>query len=109
MVKKHTAEHPSHQGLAPPRKTLLAVDLPHSKTPYSLWTCPTMEHPTPLGPSQLQNTLLTLDLPHTEHPNHSTEEDLQKMLRGCHNRQQHTDIATYRVNRPRGRCSEKNS
>ena len=41
-----------HHGLAPQRKNLLTVDLPHHKTPYSQWTCPP------------RNSLLIFDLSH---------------------------------------------
>ena len=38
---------------------LLTMDLPHRKTPYSLWTCPTAEHPTHLGPTPCETPEIT--------------------------------------------------
>ena len=52
-----------------PRNTLLTEDLPHRRTPYSPWTCPTADHPTHRGPAPPQNTLLIVDLPHRGIPN----------------------------------------
>ena len=61
-------EHPTHQGPALPRNTLLTVDLPYSGTPFSRWTCPTAEHPNHCGSAPLQNTLLIVDLLHRGKP-----------------------------------------
>ena len=51
-----TPEHTTHLGTSPSWNTLLTMDLPHRRTPYSPWTLPTW------------NTLLTVDLPHRGTP-----------------------------------------
>ena len=57
------AKHPTHHKHGPLRNTLLTVDLPHRRTPYSSCTCTTREHPTHHGPAPQQNTLLTFTSP----------------------------------------------
>ena len=63
-----TTEHPTHLGSSPQRNTLLTMDLPHRRTPYSPWIFPTAEHPTHRGPASPRNTLLTMDMPHRGTP-----------------------------------------
>ena len=42
-----TAEHPTHRGPAPPSSTLLTVNLPQRRIPYSQWNCQTADPPRP--------------------------------------------------------------
>ena len=58
-----TVKHFTHSRPAPPRNTLLTVDLPHLATPCSPCTCATAEYLTHCGPTSPPNTLITLVLP----------------------------------------------
>ena len=64
------APMPKMQQKTTPGNTLIIKNLPHCKTPYSPWTCPTAKHPTHRGPASLENTLLTTACPTAEHPTH---------------------------------------
>ena len=79
-----TADHPTQRGCAPPQKTVLTVDLTHRRTAYSIWTYTTWN----TLPTQQKNTFVKL---HWEGKNDGIWQ---------------TDLATYRLNRPRDRFSE---
>ena len=64
-----TAEHPTHCLPAPPRNTLVTLDLPQPETPYSPGTCPTAEHPTHHRPASPRNTLVNANLGPAKYPN----------------------------------------
>ena len=89
------AEHPTHRGPAPPRNTLLTVDLHHRGTPYLSWTWPNTEHPSNCGPASARNTLLNLNFPHCVTPYSPWTCSISE------------HSTTYRLNQPRSWFNEK--